>query len=322
MSPTTLEVKQLKKTFQEDLILNDLSFQLNKGEILSVVGPSGSGKTTLLRVLAGLESPTNGSLWMNGKDITATKANRRDISLVFQQPLLFPHMTVKENIAYGAKVSKKYSKPKIERLMEAIGMSRYRDHFPSEISGGQQQRTALARAMATEPEVILFDEPFSSLDPALRQDLRYWVRDFLVEQKTTALFVTHDMEEAMIMGDQIAVFQDGEFQQIGDASVLHHSPANQKVASFMGGHLILNENEFVPLAEIHLSTLEGVETRTFKGRLEHLTYQHGRPVAHISVPALASRVALPVGKFTADTEEVTLHIPTSCIQRFEVNHHE
>lgn len=123
MSPTTLEVKQLKKTFQEDLILNDLSFQLNKGEILSVVGPSGSGKTTLLRVLAGLESPTNGSLWMNGKDITATKANRRDISLVFQQPLLFPHMTVKENIAYGAKVSKKYSKPKIERLMEAIGMS-------------------------------------------------------------------------------------------------------------------------------------------------------------------------------------------------------
>ncbi|WP_281659382.1 ABC transporter ATP-binding protein [Halobacillus sp. Cin3] len=323
MSPTTLEVKQLKKSFQEDLILNGLSFQLKKGEILSVVGPSGSGKTTLLRVLAGLETPTHGSLWMNGKDITATKANRRDISLVFQQPLLFPHMTVEENIVYGAKVSKKYNKQKVERLLEAIGMSRYRNHFPAEISGGQQQRTALARAMATEPEVILFDEPFSSLDPSLRQDLRYWVRDFLVEQKTTALFVTHDMEEAMIMGDQIAVFQDGAFQQIGEASVLHHHPANQKVASFMGGHLILNENEFVPLGDIQLSPGHGDgKVRTFQGRMEHLTYQHGHPVAHINVPALGSRVALPVQQVTTDTEEVTLHIPTSRIQRFEVNQHE
>ncbi|WP_226585394.1 ABC transporter ATP-binding protein [Halobacillus litoralis] len=317
MSSITLEIKQITKQFHSDLVLNGLSFQLQKGEIMSVVGPSGSGKTTLLRVLAGLEKPTNGTIYMNGRDVTKQKANRRDISLVFQQPLLFPHMSVEENVAYGAKVSKKYTQEKVDTLLEAIGMTKYRSHFPSEISGGQQQRTALARAMATEPEVILFDEPFSSLDPSLRQGLRYWVRNFLVEQETTAIFVTHDMEEAMIMGDQIAVFQEGKFQQIGAAKVLHESPANMKVASFMGGHLILNDQEYVPLQAIELSSSPFKEdTQTFEGTVEHITYQHGRPIAHIEIKESGAKVPLPLTNDEQLQNEVFLSIPVSSIQRF------
>lgn len=316
MTQTKLEMKRITKIFNEETILNNLSFQLEKGGIMSIVGPSGSGKTTLLRILAGLEKPTDGEIIMNGKDITKLKANRRSISLVFQQPLLFPHMTVKENIAYGAKVSKKYKDEKIESLLEVIGMTRFRDHYPSEISGGQQQRTALARAMATEPEVILFDEPFSSLDPSLRQDLRYWVRDFLASRETTAVFVTHDMEEAMIMGDQIAVFEDGNFQQIGTAESLHKSPANMRVASFLGGHLILNEHEFAPLQAIQVETQKTMGNDvSFQATVEHITYQHGRPVAHLYVKELEKKISVPIDE-SFSKQEVHVTIPNSSIQTF------
>ncbi|MGP4062710.1 heme ABC exporter ATP-binding protein CcmA [Halobacillus sp. H74] len=321
MKHTTLEVKHVVKQFNKDTVLNGLSFQLAQGEILSIVGPSGSGKTTLLRILAGLEKPTAGTISMNGREITNQKANRRDISLVFQQPLLFPHMTVEENIVYGAKVSKKYKKEKTDKQIAAIGMDHYRSHFPSQISGGQQQRTALARAMATEPEIILFDEPFSSLDPNLRQELRYWVRDFLVKQGTTAIFVTHDLEEAMIMGDQIALFQEGDFQQIGKARAIHESPANRKVASFIGGHLILDENQFVPLMEISLNPTGSVnDTISYDGKIEHITYQHGRAIAHIHIKELNQKISIPVAEKSPLPSEVTLTIPESSVRTFQGKH--
>ncbi|MYL51277.1 ATP-binding cassette domain-containing protein [Halobacillus litoralis] len=316
MTQTKLEMKNITKTFNQDTILNDLTFHLEKGEIMSIVGPSGSGKTTLLRILAGLEKPTEGEIIMNGKEITKQKANRRSISLVFQQPLLFPHMTVKENIDYGAKVSKKYKAEKIESLLEATGMARFRDHYPSEISGGQQQRTALARAMATEPEVILFDEPFSSLDPSLRQDLRYWVRDFLASRETTAVFVTHDMEEAMIMGDQIAVFENGKFQQIGTVETLHQSPANMRVASFLGGHLILNDHEFVPLHAVQLGSQKTSENGvSFHASVEHITYQHGRPIVHLYIRELEKKISLPINE-SLPKQEVQVTIPCDSIKTF------
>lgn len=317
MNQTTLEIKNMTKHYNSETILNGLSFQLQQGEILSIVGPSGSGKTTLLRVLAGLEKPNDGSVFMYGREITKRKANKRDISLVFQQPLLFPHMTVMENIVYGAKISKKYNKEKTDALLAAIGMGKYQDHFPSEISGGQQQRTALARAMATEPEVILFDEPFSSLDPSLRQDLRYWVRDFLVNQKTTAIFVTHDMEEAMIMGDKIAVFEEGQFQQIGKAKTLQESPANLLVASFIGGHLILSEREYVSLQGITLSPpTDRKAGRVYEATLKHVTYQHARPIAHLHIHSLDEKVSLPVQHEDELQENVTIYVPDSEVRRF------
>ncbi|WP_062515726.1 ABC transporter ATP-binding protein [Halobacillus sp. KGW1] len=318
MTSPALEIQRITKQFKGPVVLSELSFTMEKGQILSVVGPSGSGKTTLLRVLAGLEKPTSGTILMNGQDITRQKANQRDISLVFQQPLLFPHMTVEENITYGAKVSKKYTPEKIKQLLAAIGMTDYRSHFPSQISGGQQQRTALARAMATEPEVILFDEPFSSLDPHLRQDLRYWVRDFLVKRNTTALFVTHDLEEAMIMGDRIALFQDGAFQQIGDADTLHDYPANIHVASFMGGHFIIDDRTYVPLKHVRFHSSEKEEdSLTFQGRVEHITYNHGHPIAHIELPELEKKLAIPLQDRSLIETDVLLYVNKADVRTFQ-----
>ena len=311
----TLDVQHLSKQFNQDLILSDLAFQLKKGEILSIVGPSGSGKTTLLRILAGLESPSQGSIHMYGKEITFQKANRRDISLVFQQPLLFPHMTVQENIAYGAKLAGKKNNNKISELLKSTGLDRFKNHFPSEISGGQQQRVALARAMATEPEIILFDEPFSSLDPKLRYQIRYWVRDFLVDQSITGVFVTHDTEEAMIMGDRLALFHEGSFQQIDKAEVIHKHPANSFVADFLGGHLVIDEQHYVPLKECSLDPFNEQEVRSYNGMLQHITFQNGQAIGHIFLEDLDHKVSLPLQEYVSG-EEVTLYIKESSIRTF------
>ncbi|MGP4076084.1 ABC transporter ATP-binding protein [Halobacillus sp. K22] len=311
----TLNVQHLSKQFNHDLILSDLTFQLEKGEILSIVGPSGSGKTTLLRILAGLETPSQGSIHMYGKEITFQKANRRDISLVFQQPLLFPHMTVEENIAYGAKLAGKKDKNKITQLLEATGLDRYRKYFPAEISGGQQQRVALARAMATEPEIILFDEPFSSLDPKLRHEIRYWVRDFLVDQSITGVFVTHDTEEAMIMGDRLALFHEGTFQQIDRAEAIHENPANSFVADFLGGHLVIDSRHYVPVKDCSLHPIKEEEMRSYDGILQHITFQNGQTVGHILLKDLGHKIVLPLREHVS-AEKITLYIKESSIRKF------
>lgn len=254
---------------------------------------------------------------MNEEDVTWKKANKRSISLVFQQPLLFPHMTVKENINYGAKLAKKFSTKKTTKLLQAIGLESYQDYFPSEISGGQQQRVALARAMATEPEVILFDEPFSSLDPQLREELRYWVRRFLVERSITSIFVTHDTEEAMLMGDRVAIFHEGHFQQINTPSFLHKKPANPFVAKFLRGHLVLNNHQYAPLPACRV-TLNSKETAavTFHASLQHVTYQHGQAIAHLLIDELNEKISLPLDEAQI-FEKVLINIDHFDIQNFE-----
>ncbi|ARI78867.1 heme ABC exporter ATP-binding protein CcmA [Halobacillus mangrovi] len=317
-----LEIYQLTKNFNQQPIFKDLDFKLNKGEVLSVVGPSGSGKTTLLRVLAGLESPTKGNILMNDHEITNKKANKRNISLVFQQPLLFPHMTVIENIRYGAKLAGNKDDSKIQQLLEAIGMNPYQDFFPGEISGGQQQRVALARAMATDPEVILFDEPFSSLDPNLRSELRFWVRKFLEEHSITSLFVTHDIEEAMIMGDRVGIFHEGIFQQIDQPELLHEYPANAFVANFLGGHIILDKTKHVPLKDVTLSPPEiDVEIMALKGFVQHTTYQNGLVFHHILIKDLNQNIILPK-KTPEINHHVTLYVPVASIREFTGGRHE
>ncbi|TGB01865.1 heme ABC exporter ATP-binding protein CcmA [Halobacillus salinus] len=311
----TLEIKQLSKQFQRNNILNDISFSLHKGEVLSIVGPSGSGKTTLLRILAGLEPPTGGSIVLSGKDITSQKANKRNISLVFQQPLLFPHMTVKENIEYGAKLVKKADKRKIHSLLEAIDLLEYQDYYPAEISGGQQQRVALARAMATEPAVILFDEPFSSLDPKLRKELRLWVRSFLEDRSITSIFVTHDTEEAMLMGDRIALFHDGRFQQIDESSTLYQTPANPFVANFLGGHIVLDEARYIPLRFCRLELPSDESFEKIEGMIKHRTFQHGQMIGHIHIHSLNQNISMPLSESNTQ-ESVSLYLPGSEIRSF------
>ncbi|RWZ52285.1 ABC transporter ATP-binding protein [Halobacillus fulvus] len=289
-----LEANDLTKQFHKERILNRVQFQLKKGEVLSIVGPSGSGKTTLLRTLAGLEKPTEGTLSMSGHDITEKKANERSIGLVFQQPLLFPHMTVEENIRYGAKFARSSKKDSVTDLLSAIELSDYRGYYPAEISGGQQQRVALARAIATEPDVILFDEPFSSLDPKLRHDLRIWLREFLAERSITSIFVTHDTEEAMLMGDRVGVFHEGTFQQIDRPEVLYKEPANAFVARFIGGHFVLSEHEYIPLSNCSVTTNAYETGRRYMATIQHITFQHGQTIAHMSMEDLNKTTTLPV----------------------------
>jgi heme ABC exporter ATP-binding subunit CcmA len=311
-----LEISQLTKQFNQQSILHNLNFKLKKGEVLSVVGPSGSGKTTLLRILAGLEKPTSGNIFMNDNEITHKKANKRNVSLVFQQPLLFPHMTVIENIRYGAKLAGKKDEAKILELLNAIDLADYKDFFPSEISGGQQQRVALARAMATDPKVILFDEPFSSLDPKLRKELRFWVRDFLAKRSITSIFVTHDIEEAMIMGDRVALFHEGIFQQIDNSETLHERPANAFVANFLGGHIVLDDSTYAPLKAISFESPDSSkDTLSLQGVVQHISYQNGLVIGHILIEDSQEKIAIPMEKNEV-SEQVSLSIPVSSLRRF------
>ncbi|MFC7063656.1 ABC transporter ATP-binding protein [Halobacillus seohaensis] len=309
-----IEVNQLTKKFRTETVLNQLSFKMNEGEKLSIVGPSGSGKSTLLRILAGLENPSHGSIILGGKNVTTIGARKRNIGLVFQQPLLFPHMTVEENIAYGAKVMGGHSKEKTTNLLEAINLTKAKSQFPNELSGGQQQRVALARALATEPDILLLDEPFSSLDPNLRQELRYWVRKLLTNHSITSIFVTHDHEEAMLMGDKIGLFHEGKFQQIASAYDIHNSPANPFVVKFFGNHLLLDDNHYVHLESISLSNPKD-KGITFHAELLQTTYYQGQMMAHLFIIDLAEKITLRV-THTSLSKHLTIHIPENSIHQF------
>lgn len=250
-----LEIKNLTKKFGLKKVIEDVNLNVNSGEILSLVGPSGSGKTTFLRCLAGLEQVSEGNIFLNGREITATKAENRPIVMMFQQPLLFPHMTVFENVVYGLKAEKTKRKDLEdigEKMLCRIEMSNYALKYPYELSGGQQQRVALARALVMKPQVLLLDEPFASLDPELRNAIRTWVRKVLKSEQITAVFVTHDKEEAMIMGDKIAVMTEGKIQQAGSPFEVYTKPNNCSVAEVFSDGIVINDINFVPADKIML----------------------------------------------------------------------
>ncbi|WP_173917787.1 ABC transporter ATP-binding protein [Halobacillus sp. Marseille-Q1614] len=308
-----ITVQQLIKNYDSLSVINGLSFALDAGEHLSIVGPSGSGKTTLLRILAGLEKPSAGSIYLTGQNVSTIPARKRSVGFVFQQPLLFPHMTVEENIQYGAKLQN-ISYNKVNDLLEATSLYKAKDQFPAEISGGQQQRASLARSLAAEPDVLLLDEPFSSLDPSLRQELRYWVRDLLKKREVTSIFVTHDYEEAMLMGDRIGVFHEGTFQQIGTAEELHNLPANPFVARFLGGHLVLEDERYIPLDHIQLYT-KVPEQEAFEAEVLQTTFHQGQRTIHLYISSLDRKLSLPVHE-TISAPKVYLSIPSPSVQSF------
>lgn len=232
-----LELAHLGKLFGNTRAVHDLSLQVNRGEILSILGPSGCGKTTTLRMIAGLEIPTSGSILSNGRNITTLPARARNIGMVFQNYALFPHLDVFENIAFGLK-TRKIEKSVIEqRVLKALGsvrMEGYARRSVHQLSGGQQQRIALARAIAIEPEVLLLDEPLSNLDPSLREDLRDEMRSVIREFNMTTVFVTHDQQEAFALADRIAIMDAGVCRQLGRPEEVYNHPADQFVAKFLG----------------------------------------------------------------------------------------
>jgi sulfate transport system ATP-binding protein len=218
-----------------------VSINAEPGEFLALLGPSGSGKTTLLRVIAGLETPDEGSVFMEGSDFLTQTARERRVGMVFQSYALFRHMTVAKNIAFGLSVLPRAKRPsrqeidaRVEGLLALVQLDGLGGRYPGQLSGGQQQRVALARALAIEPRVLLLDEPFGALDAKVRKELRYWLRHIHDETGVTTIFVTHDQEEAMDLADRVAVLNQGRIVQVGSPESLHEHPVSSFVFDFLG----------------------------------------------------------------------------------------
>lgn len=256
-----VEVKDLAKHFGASKVFENLSFTINEGEFITLLGPSGCGKSTLLRCLAGLEMPDSGRIYVNGEDITRTKAQKRGIGMVFQSYALFPNMTVAENIAFGLKMQ---GLPKDEmlrriaqaiRLVELVGNEK---KYPNQLSGGQRQRVALARALVVKPRILLLDEPLSALDARIRRNLRDEIRSIQREMHLTTIFVTHDQEEAMTMSDRIFLMNKGQFVQIGTPEEVYLSPTTEFAARFIGSYNLLTREQAGQIIEAKETALYAV----------------------------------------------------------------
>lgn len=232
-----VEFRSASKNFRDTEVLHCVDLKVNPGEFLVLVGPSGCGKSTLLRVLAGLEEPTSGQILIGGKDVTRLEPKDRNVAMVFQNYALYPHMTVYENMAFGLRVRKLPEKEISARMEEAADILRLRKYLqrrPKELSGGQRQRVALGRALVRKAPVILFDEPLSNLDAALRSQMRIEIKRLHRMFGNTVIYVTHDQVEATTLGDRIAVLNAGEVQQIDTPRKIFHEPKNRFVAGFIG----------------------------------------------------------------------------------------
>ena len=236
-----IEFHNITKRYGSDasapLAVKGISFAVKQGTLTTILGPSGCGKTTTLRMIAGLESPTSGSIIMGGKDVTTLGPAQRNVSMMFQSYALFPHMNVIENVSYGLKMSgidKSTARARALEAMKNVGLVGYDERLPSELSGGQQQRVALARALVLEPAVLLFDEPLSNLDARLRREMREEIRALQQRLGLTVAYVTHDQSEALAVSDQIIVMNDGVIAQAGTPQELYEVPTSEFVAGFMG----------------------------------------------------------------------------------------
>jgi ABC-type Fe3+/spermidine/putrescine transport system ATPase subunit len=238
-----LSVRHLTKYFGEERILDDVNFSVAEGESLVLLGPSGSGKSTTLRIIAGLETPDHGEVVLRGRRVEHLRARERNVGVIFQHYALFPEMSVAENIGFGLKlrgVGAKRRASVVDELLELIGLPDQRDKCPRHLSGGQQQRVAIARALAYQPDVLLFDESFSALDPKTRTGLRREIRALLRKLRVPSLFITHDQEEAMELGDHIAILNRGRIEQIGTPDEVYNDPQTEFVASFLGAANVLS----------------------------------------------------------------------------------
>lgn len=232
-----LELKNITKRFGDVLAVNDISFELDDGDLLVLVGPSGCGKSTTLRMIAGLETPTEGQVLIGGEDVTNVTPKYRDIAMVYQDLALYPHKTVRENIQFPLEMRNELKgerEEKVREIAEILEIEDMLDRYPSELSGGQQQRVALGRAIIRDPAVFLMDEPLSSLDAKLRNTMRSEILQIQQTLDETMVYVTHDQEIGMTLGDKIVVMNEGELQQLAEPKVVYSEPANEFVANFIG----------------------------------------------------------------------------------------
>ena len=266
----SLSLVNLVKRFNTGLTaaVNDISIDVGDGEFVCFLGPSGCGKSTALRMISGFETPTSGDILIDGQSVIDMPANSRPTAMVFQKYTLWPHMTVYNNIAFGLRL-RRLSKIEIDRKvfdsLEMVGLTNYGDRMPAQLSGGEQQRIALARAMVLQPKILLFDEPFSNLDALLRVRLREELHRIQRQTKTTAIFVTHDQEEALSLADRIAVMSKGKIEQVDQAGNIYASPQTLFVADFIGVMNILKGNQAGTALNIGDQTLHAPAEQSYDG---------------------------------------------------------
>ncbi len=242
MNRILIDLQHITKSFDGQMVLDDLNLYIRENEFLTLLGPSGCGKTTTLRILGGFETPDQGKVIFDDRDITNLPPNKRQLNTVFQKYALFTHMTIAENIAFGLKIrnkSKAYIEDKIKYALKLVNLEGFEKRSPDSLSGGQQQRIAIARAIVNEPKVLLLDEPLGALDLKLRQDMQYELIRLKNELGITFIYVTHDQEEALTMSDTIVVMNQGYIQQIGSPEKIYNEPENAFVADFIGDSNII-----------------------------------------------------------------------------------
>ncbi|MDK4702174.1 ABC transporter ATP-binding protein [Rhizobium sp. CNPSo 4062] len=291
-APGSVVFESVRKTFGAFTAIPDLSLTIEPGTLVTLLGPSGCGKTTTLRMLAGLEHPSSGRILIGGKDVTMLPANERDVSMVFQSYALFPHMTALDNVAYGLESSgmkRKAAREKAEDALGLVGLAGMGSRLPAELSGGQQQRVAVARALVVEPQVLLLDEPLSNLDARLRRRVRTDIRELQQRLGFTAVYVTHDQDEALAVSDRIIVMKDGGIAQQGAPRELYDAPASAFIADFMGEANVMpcdvveTDNDGVTIA------IQGLRHRVNSRSVKHGPAQLAvRPNAIILTPGTAN----------------------------------
>jgi putative spermidine/putrescine transport system ATP-binding protein len=261
-----LELDKVHKQYGPNNVVHDFNLTVARGEFVSFLGPSGCGKTTTLRMIAGFETPTGGTIRIDGKDVTDLRPNQRNVGMVFQSYALFPNLTVADNVAFGLKVAKRPAeeiKARVAEMLAMIKLPQLGARYPYQLSGGQQQRVALARAIAGKPKVLLLDEPLSALDAKIRVSLRAEIRALQQDLGITTIYVTHDQEEALSMSDRIVVMNEGRVEQIGAPFEIYNYPRTRFVASFVGTLNILS-GKIIDAAHGRIS-IDGQEIRAVRG---------------------------------------------------------
>jgi sulfate transport system ATP-binding protein len=259
-----VRVQRLNKSFGTFHAVKDVDFEASEGKITALLGPSGSGKSTVLRMLAGLERPSSGRMWISGEELTYKRVQEREIGFVFQHYALFRHMTVRQNVAFGLAVRKEpkaRQKERVDELLALVQLGGLAERYPDQLSGGQRQRVALARALAPRPQVLLLDEPFGALDARVRRELRQWLEQVHTELGITSLLVTHDQEEALELAHEVVVMNDGRVEQVGSPTDVYNKPATPFVAGFVGAANVIQGlviNGLVQFGEQFLSGAENL----------------------------------------------------------------
>lgn len=261
-----LSISNVTKQFGDTVVVDNFNLDVEKGEFVSFLGPSGCGKTTTLRMVAGFEIPTSGKILLDGADITDKAPNQRNVGMIFQSYALFPNMTVAQNIGFGLRVRKEPEdtiKQRVDEMVSLINLEKHANKYPYQLSGGQQQRVSLARALANRPQVLLLDEPLSALDAKIRVSLRAEIRTIQRSLGITAIFVTHDQEEALSISDRIVVMNTGEMEQVGTPFEIYNFPKTRFVANFVGS-LNTSDAEVIDPAK-GLVSMDGVQFEAAEG---------------------------------------------------------